>query len=306
MTVPSTHLFDILNGSKLSSLLLIEEALPKSSHYFVWPTLLKRLCGRHKILIIYTELPGTKSSYIAPSSAEGISFYDYETVPDLFKAIEDRISGSGSWVILFESLDALLKLCPSDSFICDWGRLLSSYFYSLATCSSVSMVVLTLTLYTYGDGEITCASRSLSQIFESLASTCVRLSSKCISTQIDVSFWHRRTLDSVCKSIRMFPDVPPANKLAVSGLCRLKLDSPAGVIVSCSSIGTQVEKIEESLPTSSFKLTVTEEEMEAKQKVVLPYTSAINAPIASEMKVDYEPDEFDDIDDEDPDDDLLI
>nr|CDS27294.1 expressed conserved protein [Hymenolepis microstoma] len=306
MTVPSTHLFDILNGGKLSSLLLIEETLPKSSHYFVWPTLLKRLSDKHNILVIFTELPGTKSPYVLPSSAEGISFWDYETVQDLFKAIEDRISGSSLWVILFESLDGLLDLCPSDRYICDWSRLLQSYFYSLATCSSVASVVLTLTLYTHFDGEITCASRSLSQIFESLATTCVRLCSKCISTQIDVSFWHRRTLDSVCKAIRMFPDIPPANKLAVSGRCRLKLDSPAGVIVSCSSLGTQTEKIEEPLPTSSFKLTVTDEEMKAKQKIVLPYTSAINAPIASEMKIDYEPDEFDDIDDEDPDDDLLI
>ncbi|KAM3178846.1 hypothetical protein ACTXT7_001740 [Hymenolepis weldensis] len=307
MTVPSTHFFDILNGTKLSSLLLIEETLPKSSHSFIWPTLLKRLSDRYKILIVYTELPGTKSPYVVPSSAEIISFWDFEAVPNFFKAIEDRISGSRSWVILFESLDALLNLCPSDWDICDWSRLISSYLYSLATYSSVATVVCTLNLYTYSDGEITCASESVSKVFESLASTCVRLSSKCIPTQIDVSFWHRRTLDSVCKAIRMFPEIPPTNKPAISGRCRLKLDSPAGVIVSCLSMGTQIEKTtEEVFPTSSFKLTVTEEEMKAKQKVVLPYTSAINASIASEMKIDYEPDEFDDIDDEDPDDDLDI
>lgn len=311
MTVPSSRLFDILSGSQLSSLLLFEDSIPYTSCSYFWPSLLKQLSKKYRCLIVHAELPGSKLPCNIPSSAEEISFWDFRNVSDFFTGVENRISipssDSRPWAIFFESLDAFLRECPYERMITDWSRLISSRLLSLAISSSAATVICSLNLYKIPNGELSWYSEQVKEIFEFFASTCVKCISTPSPTQIQVAFWHRRTFDSVCKGVRLFPDLPPTNKPAISGLCRLTLDSRGGTIISFSDIETLAEKSnEEAMPTSTFKLTVTEEEMEAKQKVILPYLSAINAPASSAIKIDYEPDEFDDLDDEDPDDDLDI
>ncbi|KAM7542193.1 hypothetical protein Aperf_G00000005469 [Anoplocephala perfoliata] len=307
MTLPSSRLFDILNGSQLSSFLLLEDSIPYTSCSYFWPTLLKRLGVNYKCLILRTELPGCNLPCSIPPGAEEISFWQFENVPDFFKAVENKISfkspGSRPWAIFFESLDAFLNECPREHDITDWGRLVSSRILSLTISPSVATTICSVNLYKSPSGELSWCSEQVKEIFEFSASTCVRVISTPSPTQIDVAFWHRRTLDSMCKGIRLFPDLPPTNKPAVSGLCRLTLDSQGGTIIGSRDIEKPNDEV---MPTSTFKLTLSEEEMEAKRKVILPYMSAINPPASSAINIDYEPDEFDDLDDEDPDDDLDI
>ncbi|VDK54570.1 unnamed protein product [Dibothriocephalus latus] len=62
-----------------------------------------------------------------------------------------------------------------------------------------------------------------------------------------------------------------------------------------------------SLPSSTFRLDLTPAEVADRQKVVLPFRAIANADSSNdECKIDYDPDVYDDFDDEDPDDDLDI
>lgn len=55
---------------------------------------------------------------------------------------------------------------------------------------------------------------------------------------------------------------------------------------------------------SSFRIEINENEMKQRKETVLPYTLNANATNAS--KIHYQPEDIDDIDEEDPDDDLCI
>ncbi|XP_012282625.1 uncharacterized protein LOC105700918 [Orussus abietinus] len=61
-----------------------------------------------------------------------------------------------------------------------------------------------------------------------------------------------------------------------------------------------VEKIQ-----ASFRIEIGPREMEQREKTVLPYTQVRDA-LRGESKIFYQPDETDDVDEEDPDDDLLF
>ncbi|VDP25439.1 unnamed protein product [Echinostoma caproni] len=70
--------------------------------------------------------------------------------------------------------------------------------------------------------------------------------------------------------------------------------------------------MEAAQPESTFALNLTESEKIARSQVVLPYEAAVPnlddnqyAPPTG-MTIHYQPDCFDDLDDEDPDDDLSI
>lgn len=55
---------------------------------------------------------------------------------------------------------------------------------------------------------------------------------------------------------------------------------------------------------SSFRIEINENEMKQKKEMVLPYT--LNTNTANTSKIHYQPEDIDDIDEEDPDDDLCI
>ncbi|EUB57922.1 hypothetical protein EGR_07192 [Echinococcus granulosus] len=317
MTVPSVHLLDILGGRKLSSFLLFEDSFPLVSCFSIWPTLCKRLCEQYTCLIVRSELPGSPLPSQLPSTIQKIDFWDFPCALDCLKEVGNRVSttppDSPLWVIFFENMDAFLMDCPSDHEIGNWASLILSHLLSFATNHSIASVICSLNIYKAPNVEITSSSEQVRDIFESYATTCVRLTPTDNRNILEADFWHRRTLDSICKSVRLISTLAPHNKPAVSGLCQITLDPKTRIIVSCSA-STVIEKVKEpeSLPTSTFKLTASQTEIEAKQKVVLPYHAAVNTSVdpstlpLPESTIDYVPDVFDDIDEDDPDDDLDI
>ncbi|VDK22610.1 unnamed protein product [Taenia asiatica] len=317
MTVPSVNLFDILGGRRLSSFLLFEDSVPLLSCFSVWPTLCKRLCEQYMCLIVRSELPGSPLPSQLPSAIEKIDFWDFPSALDCLKEVDNRVSAKPSdsrlWVIFFENMDAFLMDCPSDCEINDWIGTILSYLFSFITKQSTVSVICSLNIYKAPNGGISWSSEQIRDVFESYATTCVRLIPTTKENILEADFWHRRTLDSICKSVRLISTLAPSNKPAVSGLCHVTLDSKTHAIVSCSiSAANEKVKQPQTLPTSTFKLTASQAEIEAKQRVVLPYRAAANAgvdlstPPLSESTIEYEPDAFDDIDEDDPDDDLEI
>lgn len=317
MTVPSVNLFDVLGGRRLSSFLLFEDSVPLLSCLSAWPTLCKRLCEQNMCLIVRSELPGSPLPSQLPSAVEKIDFWDFPSALDCLNEVDNRVSAKPShsrpWVIFFESMDAFLLDCPSEYEIGDWAGMILARLLSFVTKQSTASVICSLNIYKSPNGEISWSSEQVRDVFEAYATTCVRLTPTTNENILEADFWHRRTLDSICKSVRLVSTLAPSNKPAVSGLCQVTLDPKTHTIVSCS-IPAVNEKVKqpETLPTSTFNLTPSQAEIEAKQRVVLPYRTAVNATVDLSTSplpgstIEYEPDAFDDIDEDDPDDDLDI
>ncbi|KAL5105530.1 hypothetical protein TcWFU_007244 [Taenia crassiceps] len=186
-------------------------------------------------------------------------------------------------------------------------------FWIFAPGQSTASIICSLNLYKAPNGEISWSSEQIRDVFESYATTCVRLTATDKESMLEADFWHRRTLDSVFKSVCPVSTHAPSNKPTVSGLCQITLDPKTHTIVSCSLSAMNAKMQQpETLPSSTFKLTASQAEIEAKQRVVLPYQAAANAnvdlstPSLPECTIEYEPDAFDDVDEDDPDDDLDI
>ena len=296
MTVPSTYLHDFLSGRKLSSLFLFEDSTPLQSSVSLWPTMCKHLCEQFSCLIVQSELPGSSSPDTLPL-IEKVSFWDFPSAIDCLAEVRKRISNmqpnSKPWVIFFENMDSFLLDCPPDLSIIEWARLISSHLLSLSKNPSTVSVIYSLNIYKSSDGEITFMSSEVKEIFEFSATTCIRLFPSNASNKFDAAFWHRRTFNSICKSIRTPSQVAPSNKPTTSGICRIVIDPKTQLIVNCINLvatkNAPDELVNPTLPISN---------------VVPPYQPPTQS--LSECKIEYEPDAFDDLDEEDPDDDLDI
>lgn len=316
MAVPATQLFDLLKGRKLSSLMLLENASPFTSSYTIWAGLCKQLCEKYSCLVVRTELPGNRFPPLPPSIKQ-LNLFDFEGSFACLKAVHGLTSSKPSddrqFVVFFESIDGFLLDCPSEVHFGHWCRQLASYMTLIAASQFAASVVCSFNTVKHLSGELTWTSEVLCNVFEDCAATCVKLSPAWNNVnQIGARFWHRRTQESIYKSVRQPGIVAPSNKPTVSAECCLIIDPSSQNILNCILASSKREPViaidSGMIPASTFKLSLSQKEIEDRQKVVLPYkTSAQLEPCKeTECKIEYDADEFDDIDDEDPDDDLEI
>ncbi|KAG7198738.1 hypothetical protein KM043_001726 [Ampulex compressa] len=103
------------------------------------------------------------------------------------------------------------------------------------------------------------------------------------------------------------------HKLGISSLCHFEAVNQDIVSYDISSEKIMAQKHEKSDSItdnqkqkieSSFRIEISEHEMKQRENTPLPY--ALNATTASTSKILYQPDDVDDIDEEDPDDDLCV
>ncbi|VDD82057.1 unnamed protein product [Mesocestoides corti] len=211
-------------------------------------------------------------------------------------------------------MDAFLMDCPPDYELNDWARHLSSYAFTLAVSRCTASVVCSINVSETASSKYTWASGQVQEAFEFCATTCVRFKPAEKSNQLEAEFWHRRTADSIYRSVKQPATLVPSNKPAISANCQITVCPKTHALLNCSVISSKVDKGDAggSLPSSTFNLTPSEREIEERKKVVLPYKTAANVQLSTtisslpENTIEYDPDAFDDIDDDDPDDDLDI
>ncbi len=140
-----------------------------------------------------------------------------------------------------------------------------------------------------------CYSQSDVEVIGSLADVRVKVSSK----NFDAT--------ELIKSSR--------NGKVTRSLVDIELDSSLSKIVKCSTTTRGSDKKKESVevadenkasavPISSFKLDLTEQEQQARSQVELPFWKQSKTASTKESTIEYIAEEEDDLDEEDPDDDL--
>lgn len=259
---------------------------------------------------------------ISPQLAGKIRFYDYATdplgwidensssvVPEkfMFSDVIENI-GSKNCVIVIDSLSSFLRFCNIQRFSFNIEKIHEIFSKTGKSCTFLSLLHRDL-----------CDEVTLK---------CVEYLSNCIVNLVSED------------ELSNFTEKPKKNSPKTSKLCKIVFKKKGGRIsefIETFTIGKNTvisskpwqpeNKIkdvdvdddsidpvmeEEELVRSTFSLKLSQQEKEARSKLVMPYTK----PPHLDVKMDgdpgqpspgmiyYEPDEADDFDDEDPDDDL--
>nr|VZI01550.1 unnamed protein product [Spirometra erinaceieuropaei] len=329
MTVPSTYLLDLLAGRKQSSFVLLADSDTCDAKSCLWPCLYKATCDMFKYLIVRSEVFGLQSPGLPSTleqSAKVVNSSTFANASACLDAVEMEVSrpaddgGKRYWVVVFDNLDNFLLDGYDGGGGCqmrDWIYQLAARLAVISTTRHVASLICGIKLYSESFG-LTAGSECLLDVFKSVATTF--LGFQTITRENDrvcllsADFWHRRTKDAVLKSAKQ-PTALPTNKPALSDRCEICLNLESLAVLHCRptvdrGLGKEDDPGLESqpvLPSSTFRLSLTPAEAADRQKVVLPFKANANTgPSNDECRIDYEPDVYDDFDDEDPDDDLDI
>ncbi|XP_055867965.1 elongator complex protein 5-like [Biomphalaria glabrata] len=277
---------DLLAGQEKSKFILMQDAADGPGRYLLlnWARNLYKRVGK-TILVCYERPPQYFTEWLPKDATGRITFIDGNLrVPasseggcDILFEKEITEAISGPTCILFDSLTLpiLLRQVPQTCAV----------LHRLITNENV-LQVLALIHKDIHD-QHTC------DLLSSLATSIVDVSPVSL-LQHKHNIRHCRVTGKVFKTVESVTYDSELNVKTITPWTSTT-DVPASSIT-----GPQVDP----LAKLSFNLSLTETEKEARSQVKLPYIKDIETEISS--RIIYQPDEADDIDDEDPDEDLDI
>lgn len=284
----------------------------------------------YKYLIVRSEAVGLQSPSlpsILEQSAKVVNSGTFPNASACLDAVQVEVSkppdagGKHCWVVVFDNLDNFL-LDGGDDSSCqlrEWIYQLAARLALISTTRYVASLLCGIKLYSDSFG-LTAGSECLLDVLKSVSTTFLGFQTSIRENDrirlLSADFWHRRTKDAVLKSVKQSSALP-TNKPAISDRCEICLDLESLAVLHCKPTVTTKLSEEDGLrqglesqavhPTSTFRLSLTPAEVADRKKVVLPFMANANAGSSNdECKIDYDPDVYDDFDDEDPDDDLDI
>ncbi|KAK6176207.1 hypothetical protein SNE40_014535 [Patella caerulea] len=302
-------LLDLIRGNELSSIVLVKDnvdCIDASNVHILYNFLLNQSQRFAKVILLCYEDSPESYTHALPENIKSrivcldgtkhphtwLDFHDFDQTGvdgNIKKLLEDNLpQGNGNIGIVIDSLSFHLLLRPP-SFTCQFLR-------KLSTSQIKGYDIKQLVCGIHGD----IFDENSLRLVEHTASSVLILSPSQTPSHTSIcSSIHHRTSGKVLRMNEYF-NVDENN--IVQDLREVK-----------STAGT-TEPGEKSIDPASnltFNLTLKESEKEARSQLVLPYTydknkqdAALNQPGGG--KIFYEADDVDDLDEEDPDDDLHI
>ncbi|CAL8102431.1 unnamed protein product [Calicophoron daubneyi] len=317
-TIHKIHTGDLLTD-KISSrfVCLLDKCAPGSLEAF-WRCILVEHSHRRPCIVVTSGLY-SYDYLINCSSLTLVNTDDFDSATELLdhisalassKSAENR--GQGIYIFV-EFLSWLFLDCPSVCEFKFWSQRILNRLFHLSTQAYVQRLLL--------------AFRPLSDLKESgpVAGTSelLKLLERCAISHIccgtptykdhlgdpvgmvvqPLELWHRRALQ--WEFVQSKENFSLSNKPAFTEHVLAHIDPATWTFMKflpCSDQSREKETPEVRLPENSFAMNLSESEKMARDAVPLPYTPAANA--SNNFSISYQPDCFDDLDDEDPDDDL--
>ncbi|ESO89953.1 hypothetical protein LOTGIDRAFT_234064 [Lottia gigantea] len=302
-------LLALLKGSELSTIILLKddvECIDVCNEHIIYNFLLNHSKRYDKTVFLCFEKPPDTYHKLLPSETKDrvvtidatkyshmwLDFHNHdnklETGTNVRKLIEEQLpSGNGSFGLIIDSLSFHLLLRPP-SFTCQ-------FLHNLSTVSYKGYEIKQIVCGVHQD---IFDSQILKQI-EHTATSVLTFTPSPHNNSTSCALLHHKTSGKVIRKIEYFhinesltiSSIREENKLT-------------------TAIETENDQVD---PASNltFNLSLKESEKDAKNQLILPYTydknrkeAALNEPGGG--KIFYQADEVDDLDEEDPDDDLNI
>ncbi|KAA3674092.1 uncharacterized protein DEA37_0009889 [Paragonimus westermani] len=317
---------DLLKNKIPSRFLCVVDDSYRGSAEFLWHCMLREALLFSPCLIVSSGLYSYERELKASCfSSKCLMMDDFDDIDSLLEVLRKNISSTPevphcSLHILIDCLSWFLLDCPSDFEFEFWTRHVIAVLFAMSLHPCVRRITVLFHPLKSRDGTLLSGSSDVVSILEQCSVTFVRCESSVLPCagnsagriQQAVSLWHRCALQGFYavgkEQLRM------VNKPTFLERVLIEIDPLNWVMLSQSpKPSSEIRQLSESKtqPESSFALQMTETEKQARSKVVLPYELGESKLIESEHKggeacVHYQPDCFDDLDDEDPDDDLNI
>ncbi|CAH8644174.1 unnamed protein product [Heterobilharzia americana] len=315
---------DLLFNKIPSSFIAYIDECPSSQldDNWLWKCLINENSERYTCLLVTSGLYNYEMLKNSNQSLKLLHTYNYENSEDLINSLIKLSSvvdkqNDRHVFIFIESLSWFLLDCPIDYEFDYWCQLVVGSLFNLSLnvhrviCQYRPIMDSSTKVY-YG------ASSAITDTLTACATSVIRSSpvdntSSTLPNRISqsLSLFHRRSLQGEC--IRSMGNMLTFNKSSFSESGIIELDIETLKILKFLTYKNELNSLPVSkpLPQSTFELTMSESEKAARNLVVLPHETirlgnTIGKNEFSSCNIQYQPDCFDDLDDEDPDDDLDI
>ncbi|CAH8581293.1 unnamed protein product [Schistosoma turkestanicum] len=290
----------------------------------LWKCLINENCEKYTCILVTSELYNYKTLENSHQSLKILHTSNYENSESLVNKLSElscfvEKRDHQQIFVFIESLSWFLIDCPIDYEFDYWCQFVIGSLFNLSLAPNVNRVICKFnpimdnynkayygasstiidTLEAYATSVIYCLS---------LTETSIRPTNRIYQS---LKLFHRRSLQGECnKSIE---NLISFNKSSFTECGTIELDTQTLKILNYSVNKNEPDSLPtpDSLPKSTFNLTMTESEKIARSLVVLPHdavrlSNTMKSDESSSCVIQYQPDCFDDLDDEDPDDDLDI
>ncbi|KAH8866442.1 hypothetical protein KSF78_0003424 [Schistosoma japonicum] len=281
-----------------------ECSLSHNNDNWLWKCLVNENSEKYTCIIVTSGLYDYKTLESSHQSLKVLHTYNHADSGSLLNYLSKwshfhRKHNDQQVFIFIESLSWFLIDCPIDYEFDYWCQFIISSLLNLSLTSDVSRVICGFQPTLDNSGKIYYgASSAIIDTLEAYATSVIRCHLTATSTSLptnciyqSLKLFHRRTLQE-CGVI----------ELDIRALKILKF------LVNNESDSLPLSV---TLPKSTFNLTMTESEKIARSLVVMPHdavrlSNTVEKNDSAGCIIQYQPDCFDDLDAEDPDDDLDI
>ncbi|VDQ10812.1 unnamed protein product [Trichobilharzia regenti] len=318
------HCLDLLLSNIPSSFIAYIDKCPEfqSIDNWLWKCLINENSRKYACLIItsglcdYEPLENCHQSLkILHTNNYPNSEYLIDSLSKLSYTVEKQ--DNQRLFIFIESLSWFLFDCPADYEFDHWCQFIVGSLFNLSSIPNVYRIICRFhPIMDNSKGVYYGASSTTIDILEACATSVIHSSSLDKSNicrnriSQSISLFHRRSLQGECN--KSSSNMLAFNKSSFSENGIIELDTQTLRILKFSLHKNEPDftPISNPLPQSTFELTMSESEKAARSLVVLPHEAARLASKSgtndASCNIQYQPDCFDDLDDEDPDDDLDI
>ncbi|CAH8668866.1 hypothetical protein MS3_00003667 [Schistosoma haematobium] len=298
--------------------------MPRNNNNWLWKCLINENCEKYTCILVTSELYNYKTVENSHQSLKVLHTYNYETSESLVNKLSKlscsvRKRNDQQTFIFIESLSWFLIDCPIDYEFDYWCQFVIGSLFNLSLTPYVQRVVCNFNPVIDNSSKVYYgASSTIIDTLEAYATSviyCQSLTeiSNSLTNQIcqSLKLFHRRSLQGECN--KCLENSVSFNKSSFTECGTIELDTKALKILKYSINKNEPDSlpVPSPLPKSTFNLTMTESEKIARSFVVLPHdavrlSNTVEKSESPGCVIQYQPDCFDDLDDEDPDDDLHI
>ncbi|KAA0190478.1 hypothetical protein FBUS_09746 [Fasciolopsis buskii] len=223
----------------------------------------------------------------------------------------------------------MLFQCPKETEFEFWIRRLLGIICETSCSESVGRVTVAYRPVRNRDGAFIAGSDTVLSSLDQCVTTLIKIQSPFLPTDLSfstskqkhiricqISFWHSRARQVDFTPVSLTASAQKKSKPALHEVFTVHINTTDWTfdqfLEVSKSDSTSFPTQQNSQPESTFALTMTASEMISRSQVVLPFnapsikTDPTMLPQSPGMTIHYQPDCFDDFDDDDPDDDLEI
>lgn len=313
------HVTDLFADKIPSSFVVLIGEFRAPSIECFWKCLINKYCEKRRTLIISSGLCDYSDLNMHQDSLIVIDTKNFDSPKNLLNHVSDFLGDQTAQPIgvFVESLSWFFIDIPEPFSFESWVNFIIASIFNISVKSTVSRLVCWFQPVKNSANVLIAYSSYIINVLESCATSrilCIpeiptnsdTVTSGHILQPIDV--WHRRSLQGECvESQVLFSfNKPPFTERGL-----IELNEKTYEFLDFTHRKNPSETLLEDNTLkhhATFALTLSESEKIARASVVLPYE--INKlgkdPSPDECQIHYQPDCFDDLDDEDPDDDLDI